>query len=74
MIGQIITQGIGSSGDLTLFLTVGLSIGAAPAPAAVTIPTQRLYDVPFEDRVLGIPLEDRVLETPFEDRVLEVRE
>lgn len=66
MIGQMITQGIGSPSDLTLFLTVGLSIGAAPPPPAVVIPTQRLYDVPFEDRVFEIPLEDRVFEVKSE--------
>lgn len=50
------------------------AIPVPPIPPIVVIPTQRLYSVPFEDRVLGIPLEDRVLEASFEDRVLEVRE
>jgi hypothetical protein len=49
------------------------AIPIPPTPPVVVIPTQRLYNVPFEDRVLGILLEDRVLETPFEDRVFEVR-
>lgn len=63
----VLPDGTLSQGDRqhTAWDYSGILAGAAVAPTVI-IPTERIYNVPFDDRGLTIPFDDRTFEVQRE--------
>lgn len=67
VIALVLPDGTLSQGDRqhTAWDYSGILAGAA-IPESVTIPTERIYNVPFDDRGLTVPFDDRTFEVQRE--------